>query len=357
MKLGRSTGLGAVLVVLALGAPAASAAPVTVNLRIEGPTRTVFEGPVTTDVRTFHFTGDVEHPCDNGAGAVTRGAVIAAAADTTPFTTHGQWFDGLGASFDNIGGENVAFDPTTNRFLVEYKNEQAASVGACSDPVQNGDRVLFAYATIDDHLLALSGPASANAGDTVTLTVTDAATGAPVSGATVGGATTGADGKAAITLTQPGVQTFKASKPDTVRSNAVAVAVGIVAPGGPAPDHFAPLARLLGISDKQVFAKGKGPRTIRATAPDPGGLAAVKLRLTTRAGGRCSYFSGRRTKLERTRCGRSFFFKVGEQPDVSYLLPQRLGPGRYVLDVVAVDRAGNRSALARGTSRVVFTVR
>jgi hypothetical protein len=139
-----------------------------------------------------------------------------------------------------------------------------------------------------------------------------------------------------------------------VRSNAVAVAVGAPVV---VPDHSAPLARLLGISDKQIFAKGKGPRTIRATAPDASGLAAVKLRLTTRVHGRCFYFSGRRTKFERTRCGRRFFFKVGEQQDVSYLLPKRLGPGRYVLDLAAVDRAGNRTALARGTTRVVFTVR
>src|SRR5262249_49546565 len=153
----------------------------TVNLRIEGPTRTVFEGPVTTDVRTFHFTGDVEHPCDNGAGAVTRGAVITAAAGSSPFTTHGTWSDQFGSpSFDNVGGENVAFDPATNAFLVEYKNEQVAAAGACGDPVANGDRVLFAYAAFDAPLLALAGPAGAHTGDTVTLTVTNAATHAPV---------------------------------------------------------------------------------------------------------------------------------------------------------------------------------
>ena len=52
---------------------------------------------------------------------------------------------------------------------------------------------------------------------------------------------------------------------------------------------------------------------------DASGLAAVKLRLTRRSGGRCSYFSGRRQALERTRCGRAFFFKVGDSPDC--LLP------------------------------------
>src|SRR3954454_23176512 len=50
----RISGLAAVTLASALLAPAAGAAPVSVQLRIEGPTRTLFEGPVATDVRTFH---------------------------------------------------------------------------------------------------------------------------------------------------------------------------------------------------------------------------------------------------------------------------------------------------------------
>jgi hypothetical protein len=34
-----------------------------------------------------------------------------------------------------------------------------------------------------------------------------------------------------------------------------------------------------------------------------------------------------------------------------------LTSGRYVLDVIAIDGAGNRDELARGRSRIVFTVR
>src|SRR5215217_4084426 len=87
-------GLAAGLALL-VAAPGAIAAPVTVDLRIEGPTRTLFEGPVTTDVRTFRFTGDATaHRCDgtaanHGTGpapAPTRGAVVAEAAERAPFT-------------------------------------------------------------------------------------------------------------------------------------------------------------------------------------------------------------------------------------------------------------------------------
>jgi len=70
----RLAGLAAGLCCL-VAAPAASAAPVTVNLRIEGPTRTLFEDPVTVDTRTFHFTGDsTEHRCD-GTAAENQGKI------------------------------------------------------------------------------------------------------------------------------------------------------------------------------------------------------------------------------------------------------------------------------------------
>ena len=51
------------------------------------------------------------------------------------------------------------------------------------------------------------------------------------------------------------------------------------------------------------------------------------------------------------------YFAIGDKADWSYLLPARLGKGRYVLDAIAIDGAGNRTPLQRGTTRVVFTVR
>jgi hypothetical protein len=93
---------------------------------------------------------------------------------------------------------------------------------------------------------------------------------------------------------------------------------------------------------------------------EPGGLRSLRLRLTRNDGGRCStYDSGRERFVRIRRCsasaGRSF--AIGTAPDFSYLLPSRLGSGRYVLDVFAVDAVGNRGLLTRGQSRVVFHVR
>jgi hypothetical protein len=59
------------------------------------------------------------------------------------------------------------------------------------------------------------------------------------------------------------------------------------------------------------------------------------------------------------KCGATHgtWFSVGDKADFAYLLPSKLGAGRYVLDLQVVDKAGNKTAgLARGTTRVVFTV-
>ena len=113
MKFPSIAGLAAGLA-LAAAAPAA-AEPVTVDLRIEGPTRTLFEGPVSADVRGFRFTDEtVTHRCDGTTvggtspdPVPTRGAVLAAAAKRAPFSFTGTWHPQFGATFETIDGESV----------------------------------------------------------------------------------------------------------------------------------------------------------------------------------------------------------------------------------------------------------
>ena len=119
-----------------------------------------------------------------------------------------------------------------------------------------------------------------------------------------------------------------------------------------------PVARIAGIRNGQRFKRKKAPRTLRGTvSPDPSGLKAVKLSLTRSSGGRCQLYSPTKERFRRSRCGRRVNFSIGDRQDWSYLLPRRLGKGRYVLDVIAVDKLGNRDTLARGRNRVVFFVR
>jgi hypothetical protein len=359
MKLRSPAGLTAGLVTAALLAPPAAAAPVTVDLRIEGPSHTLFEGPVTTDVRPFQFSGDpATHQCDGtttGGSSPqpvpTRGAAVVASA----VTITGTWFDAFGPSFSTVAGESVAFDPTTGRFLAEFKNGQFASVGACADPIQTGDKVLFAYGVGSEPLLALSGPANARPGEAVTVRVTDAVTSVPVAGASVGGQVTGADGSATVGPLAAGVHDLKAAKSGAIRSNRLRVLVGAAPPPqGSTPDTTAPTATIRGIRHGQRFTRRRAPRVLHGVASaDPSGLWAVKIRLTRRLGGTCWYFSGSKERFLKRTCGKQYAFKVGETTDWSYLLPARLGRGRYSLETYAIDGAFNRGA----ESRVVFRVR
>jgi hypothetical protein len=374
MKLSLSAGLVAGLI--ALSAAPAMAAPVTVSLRIEGPTRTLFEGPVTTDVRPFHFSGGADHQCDGtvfgGAAAapsVTRGAVLTAAEDAG-LSVAGEWDDAYGPSFTAIGGESVGWDGVS-RYLVEYLNSRVSPLGSCGDVVKSGDQVLYAFAVGNEPLLALSGPAQIKPGETATLKVTDAASGAPVAGAAVAGAQTGADGTVVVGpfSDRGGMHAFKAEKAGAIRSNAVQACVtdgadgacgSVSNPSRPSvlggPDRTPPTASLAGLKDHVVLSKG--PRELRGRfGADPSGIKVVKLRLTKRVGKKCWYFSGRSERFRGARCGKGAYFAIGDKADWSYLLPSRLGKGRYVLDAVAIDKAGNRTPLARGTTRVVFTVR
>ncbi len=371
---------------LALLAPAtALAAPATVTLRVEGPTRTLVERQVTVDVRTFKFTDDpMQIQCD-GTGSTgttttpspTRNGALAQAAETTPFTTSGTFFS-FGPSFDQINGESVEFNQTTNAYLVEYKNGMAREVGGCGDPVVTGDDVLYAYGTGTEPLLKLAGPATVKPGETAQLTVTDQTAGTPVAGASVAGTTTSAGGTAATaSLTARGPQSFKASKSGSIRSNAVSVCVtdgadgfcGTTKPGTAGPTTQAPLApaaadklaafgKLGSIREGQKFARGKGPRTL-AGSVDPDQLQDVRLRLSRTDRGKCTRYDGAAERFVKARCGvkNAKTFSVGASSPFSYLLPSALPRGRYVLDVIVIDRARNQTTTyQRGRNRVVFTV-
>jgi hypothetical protein len=51
------------------------------------------------------------------------------------------------------------------------------------------------------------------------------------------------------------------------------------------------------------------------------------------------------------------YFKASSQKLFSYLLPEALAPGRYVLDAQGVGANGHLSSLVHGVSRVVFYVK
>jgi hypothetical protein len=392
LKAGTAAG---VLLALVLTAAAGAA---TVTVRVEGAAQTLVPATTVTpsSAVVVDKTATGGTTCDGAKGG---GALELA--------TGGDWGGtafSFGQSVEVIKGESHVFG--TGAFWSFSVNNAPAAVGLCDYEPVEGDELLL-YAACDgapaptcfsEDPLDVRGPATAAPGRPVTIAVDEytapfgaTPTKAPSAGATVSGggatATTGADGTAALTLTERGPVTLTAAKNGRVRDE-IGLCVtdgadgfcGTTAPGTTPPpaagevqaacqtsgddgrcgtrDRRAPEVTITGIREQQRFSRARAPRELTATvADDPSGLQAVKLGLSRSAGGRCWVLSGKRAAFRRARCGHHAVFGVDARPAVSYLLAKRLPRGRYVLDVVAIDKAFNRDALARGRNRVVFTVR
>ena len=378
----------AVAAALSVSAPAQAAGPAGVTVRVEGQTQTLLpKTAVTTTTARATSPGGNDCPGTSAIGALD-------------VATGSDW-DGQPGTVQRIFSEEHRFTPgaETNRYWTFWLNYRYQNAGACDVELQEGDEVLFfvdCYGNCPTSTpLRLEVPATASPRETVEAKVTEysvtfdanysgTTTSRPSQGAEVQVGdltyTTDANGIARIQTRTRGPVAVRAVKSPYVRSSTESVCVsdgsdgfcGSAKPGQPATacattgddgrcgtrDRRAPQARILGISEKQSFSRPGAPRELRGTvSADPSGLHGVKLRLTRRHQGRCWYFSPKADGLRRTRCGRSFAFGIGDRADWSYLLPESLPPGRYVLDAVAVDKAFNRDVLARGRNRVVFSVR
>ncbi len=386
--------------------PIAAAAPITVNLRVEGSTATLFEGPISTDA--IEAPPGIEgHPCDvkdNGAnGGFGTASATPTAALYDAATANGLAFGAEWSSkYDDFLVTQVGTD--VNGGEPEYPswgyavNYTTAGVGGCQFQLAPGSEVLWAYNYFNlKHLLSLSGPASVDVGTPFTVHVVDGQTGQPLSGAAIGEVTAGvtttipsspatdANGDATITLAHAGTVTLKATQAESVRSNGLTVCVHngndgtcgttetpIACPAatstcGEGPVHVLPypqpprpdVARVTGVVNGHVYSHRSAPRILKGSVEVPAGgtLREVRVRLQRRYRGRCSYFSGRTESFVRARCSRAPFFSVGTTTSFTYLLPARLPAGRYVYEIQAVDDHGDLTKLTGGVSRVVFSVK
>jgi hypothetical protein len=388
----------AATVALAAAAPAL-AAPITLNVRVEGPSSTIFEGPVTTDVHQVNApdssTGVVApRDCDgvhNGSPANPNGYASPAptatstlddAAKQNGFTWDGTWYASLGDILvNNIGPEPPA-SGTYWTFFDNWKSDP--NNGGCADQVRGGDDLVWATWDFSGPFLQLTGtPTRVATGDMFTVTVYNqdgSGHATPASGASVGGQTTDAQGHASFVYGSPGSYVLKASHAGAVRSNAQSVCVYVSGSGGcgtdaatppssdantPGPqpqpavkDTTPPVVDVTSVIPGKHYARG--PRLLSGSADDASGIAQVFLRLRATDGGaltsasRCRWFSGKRGVFTHRTvpCSRARFFRIGTNAKFSYLLPARLGKGRYVLDVKVLDGAYNA-----GRSTVPFAVK
>jgi len=382
----RRRSLGLAAVILAFAATPALAAPSPVTVRVEGASDTLIpRTALTTTTATVNKDGVAGHDC---AGTSAAGALEQASGGNWT----GTWSAGLGYSVNAVKGEAHAFG--SGQFWGFFVNDALAASGICGVELQTGDSVLLApisETATSFGVLGVSGvPATATLGQPIAVKVTrttsdftgtvthDAVAGATVTG---GGASavTGADGSAQLVLGTRGPTTLRATDSGDIRSASEPVCVtdgSDGACGGSAAsacattgddglcgtkDKRAPRGKIASITEGQRFGKGKGPRTLSGTvASDPSGISDVRLRLTRNDHGRCQTYDGKKERLvAMKRCGakRGKWFSAGDRQQWSYLLPSRLGSGRYVLDVEARDRAGNvDSLLQRTRTRVVFFV-
>jgi hypothetical protein len=365
-------------------APALAA---TVDVQIEGqgkvmaPTRVVTPASVTKD-------GTNSCPGNTSIGALEA-------------ATNGNWSGSYGYgtyTAETILGEEHRFG--SGSYWTIYKNNHFQNTGACQIEVADGDEVLFFWSDDPfvsgtggyDDPVVLKAPTTAKPGEAFTVSVDDSVTTfdanyagtttfTPSAGANVNGATTGADGRATVTLTERGPQMLVATKgnraPDRTQVCVSDGADGFCGttqaapPVAPcrttgddgfcgSPDKRAAYGKLTSVSEGKRFKRGQGPRELKGLIEaDGSGIQDVRVRLTGRHGESCTTYDGKRERLVgMKRCGatRGMWFSVGDRQEWTYLLPRKLGPGRYVLDLQVIDRTGNRSTLARGTSRVVFHV-
>lgn len=373
--------------VAALVPVAAQAAPVTVNLRIEGKDRTLWEGPITTDGRTIDgVVGDDSNPndapsphlCNNydnnfqsgaNSGTPTTAAYDAMSQLGLPFDA--TWYNGQSDFFINTLGDPSGGAPNFESwgFAVNYSTSNA---GGCRFVPATGADVLWAWDFFNKTtLLKLTGPAAVTAGEPATFRVVDGQTGAGLANATVGGRTTDANGNVSLTFAATGTQSLKAERAASIRSNRLDVNVG--AKGQPTPppaplpgtptgapaDTTKPLARISAPRDKVTYRSRFAPRRLSASvAEDGSGVTSVRMRLTRQVGSKCWQFSLKRERFVGIRCGKGTYAEVTRQASFEYLLPSRLPRGRYVFDVTASDRAANVDTFrSSGRNRVVFTVK
>jgi hypothetical protein len=156
------------------------------------------------------------------------------------------------------------------------------------------------------------------------------------------------------------------SKPGRVRTAAVTCVTsggdgncGTTVPAGVplgtevAGDRTAPLASFARLRHGKVYKRKRAPRKIAGrVTPDPSGLKEVRLSIKRRVDGRCWRYHGVQERFKRRPCDGWRSVAIGDRAEWSYLLPKRLGKGRYALRAVAVDKAGNDSV-----TRVVIRVR
>jgi hypothetical protein len=227
----RNGTLAVLAVAVACAAPAASAsaATTTVNVRIEGKSKTIFEGPVTPAIQTVDGgDGSGPHKCDgtNGGASPTAGPTPTGVMDTAIRGSGRSWAGSFNTSFDDFLVNRIGPDASTSsQFWGVAVDGKSLEVGGCQKVVTAGGEVLWAFDSFGKKLLHASGPKQVRVGKVASVKVIDTEKDAPVAGAKIGGAKTNANGIAKLRFSHAGTRRLKATALKSIRSNQLTLKV------------------------------------------------------------------------------------------------------------------------------------
>jgi hypothetical protein len=174
----RYLALGAASLGLALAAPAARAAPTALELRVEGKTQTLFEGPIASEGHNVEASSDSQPRSCNGINPnvpenTQPGATAtAAAADAMALigeSFDGNWYSGLGDYLITRWGPQRSGEGESWFLLI---NSVLSDLGGCQFELHQGAQVLWAYDPSPSKLLALYPAGSAPGAPPLTATAT-----------------------------------------------------------------------------------------------------------------------------------------------------------------------------------------
>lgn len=342
---------GALVAASLLASVAYAGAPAHVSVRVEAPGKTLADTTLTTS--RAPVAPDGAHACSGTSAGGALWKAVPAHWTGSFFASFGDFFVGA------IGGVRAPADGSA--YWAFWLNGRTASTGVCGTELQAGDKVLeFLCTSTPDFSsctnlpLDLSLVEVRNGRAKVKVVLLDGnGRGTPVAGATVSGGAaavrTAADGTARVTLAL-GQSALRATHAGDTASGRLHCQRSVRRARCGSSDTTPPALALAGIANGQAFAAAHAPRVLRGTASDPSGVT-VTLRLTRRAGGRCTRFDATRGTFR--ACGKAprAPFLAGDRAHWSFLLPAKLGAGSYRLDAIATDGAGNRTVVS-----VRFTV-
>ncbi|HVV89898.1 MAG TPA: DUF4430 domain-containing protein [Solirubrobacterales bacterium] len=133
--------------------PVAQAAQTEVNVRIEGHSETLFEGPVLVEPAAVMASSDTESRRCDGINSLDPENVVPAPTPTSASadalgllgeTFDGQWYPGFDDYFITRWGVDEQ-SPGENAYWGILVNDTFTSVGGCQYQLDGGDEVLWVY--------------------------------------------------------------------------------------------------------------------------------------------------------------------------------------------------------------------